>query len=176
LEVREKKLYLGDKDNNYKNVYEYAEKTLGFKKASTTNYIAICERFTDKSSGALLPEYSKYSYTQLAEALPIADLEKSGVTPDLTVKEIRTIKKALKKGEAVKQETKAPAKTPAQETESEDKEEPAVESITLTKRHQELMRESLEEIKKITFDKPFFALVESHLRRMTFILDGVVAG
>ncbi len=182
LEVREKKLYLGDTEHEFKNVYEYAEVTLGFKKSSTANYIGICERFCETRTGNLLPEYKNFSYTQLAEALPIADLEKAGVTPDKTVKEIRSIRKELKKQDSGEKPEPAPApKETGEQSESSEPEEPAaekekpVEEITLTPYQQKLIRSAVDEIKSITFDKPFFTLIQSQLNKITFVLDGIVA-
>lgn len=96
-EVREQKQYLGQE---YKNVYEYAENALGFKKASTANYISVCERFSvqkdNKPTSQLLPNFANFSYTQLSEMLPLSDEKITEITPETTCKDIRRIKKAAK--------------------------------------------------------------------------------
>lgn len=98
-ECREDKTYeaLG-----YKNVYEYSEAELGFKRSSTGNFIKVCEKFAERLSDTGRPTYNitksaeQFSYSQLVEMLALGDGLTEKVTPDMTVKEIR----ALKSGKA----------------------------------------------------------------------------
>lgn len=98
-EVRENKYYL---ERNYKDVYEYAEKELMFKKTSTHNFISITEKFSLKTKSgyptlALSDKYDKYNYTQLTEMLSIKAVDPADVvSPDMSVKKIREVKKELK--------------------------------------------------------------------------------
>lgn len=97
-EVKEHKYYL---EKGYNDVFEYAEKELMFKKTSTHNFIKICERFSLKNQHgyptmALAEKYDKYSYTQLSEMLSIKSVDPSEViTPDMSKKKIREVKKQI---------------------------------------------------------------------------------
>lgn len=93
-------------EHGYQNVYEYAEHELGFKKSSTKNFIAINYEFGCKNeypygiahqrTPDLQPEYRDFKYSQLCEMLSMSDTARKKVTPDMTVKQIRE----LKRGEA----------------------------------------------------------------------------
>lgn len=94
LEVRENQWY---KALGFKSVTEYGEKVLGFKKSSVSNYIMICERFSvyadGKPSAQLSDDFSSFSYTQLSEMLTLPAEKLDSVTPDMTCKEVRALKK-----------------------------------------------------------------------------------
>lgn len=81
----------------FKNISEYGEKVLGFKKSSTANYIAICERFSvhkdEKPTAQLMDGFSNFSYGQLSVMLALPEEKVKEVTPDKTCKEIREMKK-----------------------------------------------------------------------------------
>ena len=93
-EVKEKELF---KAQGFKNISEYGEKVLGFKKSSTANYIAICERFSvhkdEKPTAQLMAGFSSFSYGQLSVMLALPEDKVKEVTPDKTCKEIREMKK-----------------------------------------------------------------------------------
>lgn len=91
-------------EKGYQNVYEYAETELGFKRSSTKNFIAINGEFgcedTKKIGGiaherkmSLQPKYEKFNYSQLCEMLSMSDAKRERVQPDMTIKQIREIKK-----------------------------------------------------------------------------------
>ncbi len=84
-------------EKGYQNVYEYAEVELGFKRSSTKNLIAINTTFGTDRNGLhtmyLLPEYKDFKYSQLCEMLSMSAAKREAVTPDMTVKEIRSLKK-----------------------------------------------------------------------------------
>lgn len=94
------------REKGYSSVYEYAETELGFKKSSTKNFIAINYEFgcrDDRPRGiahqrtmSLQPQYKQFKYSQLCEMLSMSDKQREKVTPDMTVKQIRD----LKRGEA----------------------------------------------------------------------------
>lgn len=94
LEVRENQWY---KALGFKSVTEYGEKVLGFKKSSVSNYIMICERFSvyigSKPTPCLSDDFSSFSYTQLSEMLTLPAEKIHSVTPDMTCKEVRALKK-----------------------------------------------------------------------------------
>ena len=92
-------------EKGYADVYEYAETELGFKRSSTKNFIAISETFGNKyynspyARNAILPtmqlkpEYKDFNYSQLCEMLSMSPAKREAVTPDMTIKQIREIKK-----------------------------------------------------------------------------------
>lgn len=91
------------KSLGYQDIYEYAKKTLGFKKSSTANYIAICERFCFRDEDgnpteSLLVDFVGFNYSQLCEMLTLSDDKLKKITPDMTVKQIRSSKKAENSG------------------------------------------------------------------------------
>lgn len=94
LTIREKRLF---ESSEYKNVYEYAEAALRFKKSTTGNHIKVCERFSLPNldgcpSGVLKDEYEVFSFSQLVEMLSLSDEELLLVTPEMSVREIRRLK------------------------------------------------------------------------------------
>ena len=94
-EIREYKYYL---DRGYKDIVEFAEKELNFKKRSTYNFIAIVEHFAEYDNNSypkmwIDKKYREYGYSQLTEMLSLAPEQREIVKPDMTIKEIREIKK-----------------------------------------------------------------------------------
>lgn len=96
--------YYGEK--GYSNVYDYAESELGFKKSSTKNFIAVAETFGNRyfhspwtrsvlPTMTLQPEYKDFNYSQLCEMLSMSDKQREKVTPDMTVKQIRELKREV---------------------------------------------------------------------------------
>lgn len=87
----------------YKSIYDYAQSELGFKKSSVNNFINVCKTFSANYSsvGYSLPfssvmkdTYTQYNYSQLVEMLSMSDNQRLQVTPDMTVRQIRDLKKA----------------------------------------------------------------------------------
>lgn len=99
-EVQEYGYYM---EKGYASVYEYAERELGFKKSSTKNFIAINYQFGSRDGRpcgiahertmTLQPKYEQFNYSQLCEMLSMSDKQREKVTPDMTVKQIRELKK-----------------------------------------------------------------------------------
>lgn len=99
--IRDNGLYA---EREFKNVYDYAESVFGFKKSSTGSYINVCERFSKRDAKGnptreLKEEFKRFSYTQLTEALALPEEKLSEVNPDMTVSEIRKLKKEASAGE-----------------------------------------------------------------------------
>lgn len=87
-------------EEGYDNVYQYAEYELGFKRSSTKNFIAICENFCRRDENfKSLPtmflddRWSDYQYSQLTEMLSMSPTQKEQTKPNMTVKQLREIKK-----------------------------------------------------------------------------------
>lgn len=108
--VRDGKLYLGQ---DFKNVYEYGEKVLGFQKSSVASYISVCERFSvlkdEKPTAKLNSDYENFTYGQLSLMLSLPSEKLSEITPEKTCKEIREIKKTVKVEKELKSASKASA-------------------------------------------------------------------
>lgn len=99
----------------FKNIEDYSEKVFGYKKANTRKMIAIANRFMDRNGIKEL--YNGFSYSNLAELLPINDEEiKSGITAgeisaDSTQKEIREYVKNTKNPQTTEGDTENAVKT-----------------------------------------------------------------
>lgn len=99
-------------EGNYSSVYEYAEAELGFKRSSTKNFIAICENFCRKSENFkglptmhLDDRWSDFQYSQLTEMLSMSPGQRAKATPDMTVKQLRQLKKPVPTYTTVNEET-----------------------------------------------------------------------
>ena len=77
---------------------------LGFKRSSTKNFIAINLKFgsqevrsgwhtIQKRTMSLQPQYERFSYSQLCEMLSMSPAKRETITPDMTIKQIRDIKR-----------------------------------------------------------------------------------
>lgn len=87
-------------EGNYNSVYEYAEAELGFKRSSTKNFIAICENFCRKDQNFkelptmfLDERWSDFHYSQLTEMLSMSEKQREEAKPDMTIKQLRQLKK-----------------------------------------------------------------------------------
>lgn len=91
------------KSKGYKDIVEFAEAELNFKKRSTYNFIAIVENFAEWNNGYpkfwIDEKYRKFGYSQLAEMLSLAPEARENINPDMTVKQIRETKKEHKANE-----------------------------------------------------------------------------
>lgn len=86
-----------------KNVYEYAEQEFKLSKSTTINLIGIVERFGNLKS-SLKKEYEPYVYTQLVEMLPLTSEQLELVSPDMSKREIKALRKVgLKENSEVDQ-------------------------------------------------------------------------
>ena len=81
-----------------KNIYELAEHCFNLPKSTTINIIAITKKFGYLMS-SLKSEYEEYSYTQLTEMTALSDEQLKLVNPEMTVQEIKALKKTLKKSD-----------------------------------------------------------------------------
>lgn len=96
-EADEFKTYL---DGGYSSIYEYASVELGFKKSSVNNFINVCKTFclSDSKCGLLYSmnlkdDYKSFNYSQLVEMLSMNDVQRSSVSSDMTIKQLRAFKK-----------------------------------------------------------------------------------
>lgn len=75
-----------------KNIYEYAEQEFKLSKTTTKYLIGIVERFGNLKS-SLKKEYEPYIYSQLCEMLPLTSEQLELVSPDMSKREIRALRK-----------------------------------------------------------------------------------
>lgn len=103
--LREVKEYGYYKEANFADVYEYAECELSFKRSSVKNFIAIAENFgtrqyeylgvrREERTMSLQPKYEQFQYSQLVELLGMSEKQRAQAKPDMTVKQLRQIKKS----------------------------------------------------------------------------------
>ena len=91
-QIRDARLY---EEKGYKNIWEYAEAEFGFHKSTASRYMTRNDRFSKGGNSPELDErYIGYSKSQLQEMLSLDDEQMWQVTPDMTVREIRQIRKA----------------------------------------------------------------------------------
>lgn len=90
--------YQSYRDWGYSSIHEYASHQLGFKKSSTYNFINVCKTFCQPTNALpfsyfMKEPYSSFNFSQLCEMLSMSDKQRSQVTSDMSVKQIREVKK-----------------------------------------------------------------------------------
>lgn len=94
-------------EKGYKDIVEFSEKELNFKKRSTYNFIAIVENFAEWDLKNNYPKmwiadkYRRHGYSQLCEMLSLSEKQRDNVNVDMTVKEIRQLKKSNKTNDVI---------------------------------------------------------------------------
>ena len=87
--IRDNELYL---EAGYKNVNEYAMDRFGLSASATSRYITRNTRFSRGGNSPLIDDRVKdFSKSQLQEMLGMSDEQLEQVTPDMTVREIRSM-------------------------------------------------------------------------------------
>lgn len=91
------------REHGHKDVYAYAAAELNLKKTTVKNLIAINYEFgcrdgrpagiAHQRTMSLQPAYQEFNYSQLTEMLSMSEKQRSQVTPDMSVRQIREIKK-----------------------------------------------------------------------------------
>lgn len=151
-EVKEYKHYL---EKNFRDVYDYAEQELGFKKTSTKNFINVAETFGNKYfkkdahiyGGAILPtmhlqpEYKDFNFSQLCEMLAMSEKKRALVSPNMTIKQIREIKREPEPDLPPNMET-IPIELPEdyEEKNGQTSDQPSTKTIELTERQLSYLR------------------------------------
>lgn len=101
--LKEAKSYFKDLPNNeYKTIYDFAEKELSLCRTTTKYYIAIHTSFC--TGIRLKADYEEYNYSQLREMVSLTAEELKQVTPLMTADQIRKIKLKNKKIEDIAEE------------------------------------------------------------------------
>ena len=89
--IRDKELY---REAGYENVWDYAADRFGFSKSTASRYMTRNDKFSvGGNSPILAEEFREYSKAQLQEMLSLDDEQMSTVTPDMTVREIRELRR-----------------------------------------------------------------------------------
>lgn len=95
-------------DGGYKNIAEYSEKALGYKKVTTYQLVRVANRFLKGQSVSpfKMEDEKDYTVSQLMELIPLEDIQINGLiqegelNPGMTTKEIRQLVKDTKAIEA----------------------------------------------------------------------------
>lgn len=97
--IQDNKMY---EQNGYANIYDFAMDKFHFSQPTTSRYINICENFSvGHDSPELDEKFAEYNISQLFEMLPLSTEQQEQISPDMTVKQIREIKKPSPKAVAV---------------------------------------------------------------------------
>lgn len=89
--IYEKKMYTED---GYSNIYEFAHDKFKISQSTVTRCIQLCQAFSvNHDSPELDEKYVDFNISQLFEMLPMKTEQLEAVSSDMTVKEIRKIKK-----------------------------------------------------------------------------------
>ncbi len=92
-QIRNGELY---KQAGYATVWDFAKGELGISRSSATRYIAVNDRFSeDGNSLELSEEYQDYNQSQLIEMVAMTGEQLEDVNPNMTVRELRNIKRPL---------------------------------------------------------------------------------
>ena len=87
--IRDNELYL---EAGYKNINEYAMDRFGLSASATSRYITRNTRFSRGGNSPLIDDrFKDFSKSQLQEMLGMSDEQLEQVTPDMTVREIRSM-------------------------------------------------------------------------------------
>lgn len=90
-QVRNDNLFL---ELGYKDVWEYASVEFGISKSNACRFMKINDKFSiEGNSTTLLEQYNNFSYSKLQEMLTLDEEQLNNITDDMTVKQIREIKK-----------------------------------------------------------------------------------
>ena len=93
--IKDRGLYGKD---GYSNIYEFAQGKFHISQPTATRFMNLCTEFSaGEGSAELDKKYEKFTVSQLIEMLSLGSGQKEKVTPDMTVRQIREIKKEMKK-------------------------------------------------------------------------------
>ena len=93
--ARERQLYLA---GEYKNIFEMAGAEFGMARQTAEHCMKVNEKFSeDGYSPKLAQPYREYGKSQLQEMLYLTDEQLEDVRPEMTVKDIRNIRKPVEK-------------------------------------------------------------------------------
>lgn len=89
--IRDHKLY---QEAGYLDIWTYAHGRYGFSKSTTSRYISRNDKFSKGGNSLILDErYQDYGKAQLQEMLSLDEEQLTQVTPDMTARQIREMRK-----------------------------------------------------------------------------------
>lgn len=89
--IRDKELY---REAGYENIWDYAAERFGFSKSTASRYMTRNDKFSVGGNSPILAEkFREYSKAQLQEMLSLDAEQMSAVTPGMTVREIRELRR-----------------------------------------------------------------------------------
>ena len=98
--IKDNEMYLED---GYSNIYEFAEDKFHISRSLTIRFMNLCLEFSVNHNSPIIDDkYKNYAYSQLVEILPLKQEQREMITSDMTVRQIREIKRENKKDNAEK--------------------------------------------------------------------------
>lgn len=89
--IRDNELY---KQDGYSSIWEFAEDNYGIKRTTASRWMAMNDKFSDGGNTPILAkEFRMFGKSQLQEMLYLDDKQMEEVSPDMTVQEIREVRK-----------------------------------------------------------------------------------
>lgn len=93
--IRDRELF---REDGYESIWEFAEDNYGIKKSTASRWMAMNDKFSQGgNSPNIADEFKGFEKSQLQEMLYLDDKQIEEVTPGMTVKEIREVRKPEKK-------------------------------------------------------------------------------
>lgn len=81
------------KELGYESIVEYCEATFGFKKTFTYDLMKVQNKFNNGTIFSLDKKYENYEFSKLVVMASMNDFQIARCKPDMTVKELKDIKK-----------------------------------------------------------------------------------
>lgn len=89
--IRDRELF---REDGYESIWEFSEDNYGIKKSTASRWMAMNDKFSQGgNSPSLAEEYKGFEKSQLQEMLYLDDKQIEAVTPDMTVRDIREVRK-----------------------------------------------------------------------------------
>ena len=89
--IRDKRLF---EAAGYQNIWEYARERYGFSMSTASRYMSRNDKFSEGGNSPVLDErYRGYGKAQLQEMLSLDEEQLERVTPDMTVQQIREVRR-----------------------------------------------------------------------------------
>ena len=89
--IRDNELFRQD---GYESIWEFAEDNYGIRKSTASRWMAMNDKFSQGGNSPILAEeFRGFEKSQLQEMLYLDDKQIETVTPEMTVKEIREVRK-----------------------------------------------------------------------------------
>ena len=89
--IRDKELF---REDGFGSIWEFAEDNYGIKKSTASRWMAMNDKFSKGGNSPILAdEYKGFEKSQLQEMLYLDDKQIETVQPNMTVKEIREVRK-----------------------------------------------------------------------------------